>query len=197
MNKYRLRIWISLALLGSWAVILRLLDFPILPFVPFLKFDFSDLMVYVGMLIGGPKGLMLVAGIRDLSNYIMKGGEGGIPIGVIMSFIASVTMFLPSHFFLKSSLNKNRLVRIFLTPLSLVVMLCLVMSLMNYYIALPIYAKVMKLPIDHYLNYVIQFILPFNAIKGVLIAACQGILNKYIRPILEQKKYLYPLYDQF
>ena len=114
-----------------------------------------------------------------------------------MSFIASVTMFLPSHFFLKSSLNKNKLVRIFLTPLSLVVMLCLVMSLMNYYIALPIYAKVMKLPIDHYLNYVIQFILPFNAIKGVLIAACQGILNKYIRPILEQKKYLYPLYDQY
>ena len=107
-------------------------------------------MVYVGMLIGGPKGLMLVAGIRDLSNYIMKGGEGGIPIGVIMSFIASVTMFLPSHFFLKSSLNKNKIVRIFITPLSLVVMLCLVMSLMNYYIALPIYAKVMKLPIDHY-----------------------------------------------
>lgn len=178
---------VLLAILGAWAVVLRLFDFPLLPFAPFLKMDLSDLMVLIGMIVAGPKGLIAVAGIRDVINYLSQGGQAGIPIGVIMSFVASLAMFMPSHFILKHFKHLSTRFTFSLMSVATILSLTLAMALLNYYVALPIYATVMNFPISNYLEYVMTIIIPFNAIKGVIIALSQVTVFKVVIPMVEKK----------
>ncbi|MCR8968971.1 ECF transporter S component [Facklamia sp. 7083-14-GEN3] len=176
-----------LAILGAWAVVLRFFDFPILPFAPFLKVDFSDLMALIGMLIYGPQGLVAVAFIRDFVNYLLKGGEAGIPIGMIMSMTATLAMFLPSHFILKYLKEKGQVIKFTLISLSLVISLTLSMALFNYYLALPIYVKVMNFPIDDYIAYILSIIIPFNLFKGLIMVAGQFFVIKSMKTIFGRR----------
>ncbi|MGF3183013.1 ECF transporter S component [Facklamia sp. P12934] len=183
-----------LAILGAWAVVLRFFDFPILPFAPFLKVDFSDLMALIGMLIYGPQGLVAVAFIRDLVNYILKGGEAGIPIGMLMSMTATLAMFLPSHFILKYLKEKGQAIKFSLISLSLVLSLTLSMACFNYYLALPIYVKVMNFPIDDYMTYILSVIVPFNLIKGLIMVVGQIFVIKSMKTIFGRRINFYDGY---
>lgn len=190
MRKKKLTKMVLLAILGAWAIVLRMFDFPILPFAPFLKVDLSDLMVLMGMLIAGPNGLIAVAGVRDGLNYLLKGGEAGIPIGSMMSFIASLCMFLPTHLILNRSKNFASKHIYLLITFSLVVSLTLSMAILNYYITLPIYVNVMDFPIENFLNYVLTLIFPFNLIKGLILAVGQILIIKLVSPVMYKKSIL-------
>ncbi|MBG9979840.1 ECF transporter S component [Facklamia sp. DSM 111018] len=194
MKKKKLTQMVLLAILGAWAIVLRMFDFPILPFAPFLKVDLSDLMVLIGMLIAGPNGIIAVAGVRDGLNYLLKGGEAGIPIGSMMSFIASLCMFLPTHFILSRAKNfASRHIYLLMT-LSLVVSLTISMAVLNYYITLPIYVNVMHFPIENFLNYVLTLIVPFNLIKGLILAVGQILIIKLVAPAIYKKGMLNSAY---
>lgn len=194
MKKISLKQLVLLAILGAWALIMRGFDFPVLPYAPFLKVDASDLIVLIGLLIAGPKGLIAVAGVRDGAHYLMTGGEGGIPIGIIMSFLASLAMFLPTHLVLTKGKNLPHRSAQALMALGLVLSLTVVMGLFNYYLALPIYVRVMKFPIDNFLNYVMTLIIPFNLLKGILMAAGQWGVLKTLSPLIDRLVGIYPAY---
>lgn len=188
MKNKRLFTMVLLAILGAWAIVLRLLDFPVLPAAPFLKVDFSDLMVLIGLLIKGPMGAVAVALIRDIANYLMKGGEVGIPIGVIMSFTASMAMFLPTHFILKHADKIKPIIRTILMGIMLVIGLVVSMALLNYYVALPIYITVMNFPIPDITAYLLSVIMPFNLIKGLILAVGQAIIIEKIWPLILKRQ---------
>ncbi|MBZ6526288.1 ECF transporter S component [Aerococcaceae bacterium DSM 111021] len=194
-NRTRVRTMILLAILGAWAVILRFFDFPILPVAPFLKVDFSDLAVLVGMLVNGPVGIITVAFIRDLINYILQGGEAGFPIGAVMSFTASVVMFVPTHYILNSLQNVNWRVKEVLMSLTLIVGLVVSMSLINYFVALPIYTTVLNFPIDDYFGYVLAVVAPFNLIKGIFLSVGQILVLKMVPKLLIKRNTIYPAYN--
>lgn len=194
MKNMKLSRMLFLALLGAWAIVLRMFDFPILPMAPFLKVDFSDLMVLIGMLTSGPIGAVVVAGVRDVANYLMKGGEAGFPIGVIMSFIASMAMFLPTHFILTKLKNSTLNLKFALMSITLVVGLTLSMSLVNYYIALPWYVLVLNFPIDNLFNYLMAVIVPFNLIKGAILSVGQIIVIKTLVPMMKGRMVLHEPY---
>lgn len=186
--------FVLIAILGAWAIVLRMFDFPILPAAPFLKIDFSDLMVLIGLLVKGPIGAVGVAFVRDLANYLMKGGEGGIPIGTAMSFIASMAMFLPNHFLLKHFIKKSKWASYGLMSLVLSTGLVLSMALFNYYIALPIYVTVMNFPIDDIGAYLMTVIIPFNLIKAVFLSIGQIVVIEKIWPLITKRHIQYPAY---
>lgn len=185
---------VFIAILGGWAIVLRMFDFPILPAAPFLKIDFSDLMVLIGMLVKGPLGAVGVAAIRDIANYLMKGGEMGLPIGATMSFIASMAMFLPTHLFFKNARKTNKTLSYFVMSCMLIIGLVFSMGLFNYFIALPIYINVMNFPIDDITAYMMTIILPFNAIKGVFLALGQILVIEKIWPLIIKRHIQYPHY---
>nr|WP_276933269.1 ECF transporter S component [Globicatella sulfidifaciens] len=185
---------VMLAILGAWAIVLRMFDFPILPAAPFLKVDFSDLMVLIGMMIKGPIGAVAVALIRDSVNYMMKGGEAGLPIGTMMSFLASMAMFLPTHFILKHADRFKPTVRKVFMSVTLVLGLVLVMGLFNYFVALPIYVKVMNFPIPDITAYLLSVIIPFNLIKGVILSVGQLIVVEKIWPEIAKRNIEYEDY---
>ena len=194
MKKLGTKGLILLAILGAWALLLRLLNFPILPTAPFLKMDLSDLMVLMGMLTFGPKGLVVVAFIRDCTQYLIQGGEAGIPIGAFMSFVASLAMFLPGHYLLKYFKHWPTQIRYSFLSICLCLGLTLSMSLLNYYFALPIYIKILNFPISDLGDYILSFILPFNLIKGIILGACQYFMMNLVEPYLIGRGYLYYKY---
>lgn len=188
------RTMVFLAILGAWAVVLRFIDFPILPAAPFLKIDFSDLMVLIGMLVNGPVGLITVALIRDVIHYIMKGGEVGFPIGAFMSIIASIVMFLPTHYILnKFNLVSMRVKEIWMS-LALIFGLVVSMAIINYYIALPIYTTVLNFPIDDFFAYILAVVIPFNLIKGVFLAVGQIAVIRLVPNLLVKRNTIYSGY---
>lgn len=194
MRNVKLSRMVFLAILGAWAIVLRMLDFPILPVAPFLKIDFSDLMVLIGMLTSGPIGAVAVAGVRDISNYLMKGGEAGFPIGVIMSFTASMAMFLPTHFILAKLKTNSTILRNILMSITLIIGLTLSMALINYYVALPWYVLVLNFPIDNLFSYLMAVIVPFNLIKGVILSIGQIIVIKTLIPMMKRRMALHEPY---
>lgn len=195
MKNMKLSRLVFLAILGAWAIVLRTFDFPILPAAPFLKIDFSDLMVLIGLLANGPIGAIIVAGTRDLLNYIMSGGQAGLPIGVMMSFIASMAMFLPSHFILSNFKQFSMKAKHVLMSVSLVTFLVVSMGLFNYYVALPWYVAVLNFPIPDLFAYVVTIITPFNLIKGVFLVVGQLAVFKTLVPLMKKRNMLYQAYS--
>ena len=178
----RTRRLVLLSLLGGMGVVLRMFDFPILPAAPFLKVDLSEIPVFIGMLTNGPFGLICVAFVRDLLNFLIKGGEAGIPIGAIMSFIASFSLFIPTHFVLKrhaTALEWRDYLKIAIYSAFLLVV---TMSLFNYFIALPIYIRVLNFPIESKMAFIKGAVIPFNLIKSLLMTVMQwGVIQIAIR----------------
>lgn len=190
-----LRSLVLLSILGAWSIVFRMVEIPLLPAAPFLKMDFSDFVVLLGFLIQGPLGLLTVAGIRDIIWYLYTGGDMGIPIGEIMSMSASIVMFLPLFFTIKKGWSlQKRSTQVFIS-LGLIVGLTFVMSLINYYFALPFYSSVMNLPINDYFTYIISIIIPFNMIKGVIYAVGQLILLQILVPFLQKNRHI-TLYNE-
>ncbi|MBA5729358.1 ECF transporter S component [Aerococcaceae bacterium INB8] len=194
-KRSHVRTMILLAILGAWGVILRFFDFPILPAAPFLKIDFSDLVVLIGMLIHGPAGIVVVAFIRDTINYILQGGQAGFPIGAVMSFTASVVMFIPTHFILNSLKKVSWKLKAVLMSITLTVGLVVSMSIINYYIALPIYTTVLNFPIDDYFGYILTVVAPFNLIKGIFLSVGQILVIKIVPNLLRKRNTIYPGYN--
>ncbi|WP_124057437.1 ECF transporter S component [Vaginisenegalia massiliensis] len=197
MKKMTIRHLVLLAILGAWAIILRLFNFPILPAAPFLKVDFSDLMVTLGLLIQGPLGAASVAFIRDGLGYLIKGGEAGLPIGETMSFIASLAYILPLHFiFKRDNLSVRKLSHYIWACMVAIMSLVLVMGLLNYFVALPLYIKVLNFPIASIKDYVLAFILPFNLLKGLLVSFAQYLLFRLLGQQLVKRQYIDNQYQQ-
>ena len=196
MKKMNLKQMVFLAILGAWAVVMRLFDFPILPLAPFLKVDFSDLVVLIGLLVNGPIGAILVAAIRDISSYIMKGGEAGIPIGASMSFIASLAYILPVHLILLKGKNWNKFIKYSLMVGLSSVSMTFAMSLLNYFIALPLYIKILNFPIESIKDYVLSLIMPFNLIKGGIVSVGLILVLQIISPIIHKRNFGYIAYSE-
>ncbi|EEC6522052.1 ECF transporter S component, partial [Listeria monocytogenes] len=81
MKNYSMKVFVSVAVLGTLAFILMMLQFPLLPSAPFLKLDFSDIPALIGGLLFGPLAVILVELIKNVLLYIVSGSPVGVPIG--------------------------------------------------------------------------------------------------------------------
>ena len=196
MKKLDVRSLVFLAILAAWGIVLRQFDFPILPAAPFLKVDLSDLTALIALIVHGPVGLVIVALIRDSLNYVLKGGEVGIPIGAIMSFVATLAMFLPAHIALKYMKQGHKWFKYAFMSIGLILLLTVSMALINYYVALPLYIKVLNFPIDNILAYVMTLIVPFNLIKGLILAGLQVITLRTVMPFIQKRDLLFGDYQR-
>lgn len=190
MKKKSLVTWVLIALLGAWSFLFRQISFPLLPAAPFLKMDLSEIPVLAGLMTGGPVSAIGVAFIRDLINFLLKGGEMGLPVGATMSFICSLSFYLPLHYYFKRP--RSRSLRTYIVIIaSSVGLMTLFASLLNYFIALPLYIKIFNFPIDNILAYVLAVIIPFNLIKGILLAFITYFLIPIFEKIIQNHSYHY------
>jgi riboflavin transporter FmnP len=179
--------------LAAIASILRYLETP-LPLLPaFLKIDFSNIPALIGGFALGPWASVAILLIKNLL-YLPATGTGGV--GEIADFVVSLTLVLPAAIVYRRS--KKRSGAIWGMALGTALMSLLGGPLMNYYVLIPMYAKIM--PIDAILQmaalanpaitsvwaYILYAVIPFNLFKSVSICVITYLLYKPLSPILHK-----------
>lgn len=184
----------QIGMLSAIAVILMLFEFP-LWFAPgSYKMDFSEIPVLLGSFAIGPVAGVLIELIKVLLNLAFNGTITG-GVGEMANFFIGCSFVVPAAIIYKHHKSKkNALIGLTVGTIVLII----VGSFMNAYLLLPMYANVLKLPLDTLIKfgtavnpaitdlrtYVIFAVAPFNLFKGVIISIITMLIYKKISPIL-------------
>ncbi len=170
MKKYNIKSFVTIGMLSSVAFVLMLIKFPIPPFPPYLTVDFSDIPALIAAFMFGPAAAILVELFKNIIDYIVIGSEAGIPIGNFSNFIAGIVFVIPTYFVYRRLQAKHGLV------VSLVVgtlFMAIFMSILNYIAILPAYIALLgwdPMTTSALRQLVVAAVLPFNIIKGIIVA---------------------------
>lgn len=156
---------VGIALLGAIAYILMLLEFPILPVAPWMKIDFSDIPILIGLFLFGVGGAFVITIIKLLLHSAMMGFAIYDLIGSFASFLGTAVLILAFALVLRYYSGQSQ-VAIVVATIGLVV----IESLANLTFVLPFYLQVMGMKLSMSLNTVVLVaVIPFNLIKGLLV----------------------------
>ncbi len=177
---------VILALLGTIALILFFLKFP-LPFLPpYLKIDFSDMPALMAGLIFSPMAGVVVVLIKNLLYLIVTGAAD--PIGIVANFLAGVMFVLPvSLMYHKFHKGVKSIVSGLITG---TLIMAIGMTVLNYYVILPAYAWFMGWDMGNQIVWgaILIGVLPFNVIKGIVVGLLFVPLFIKMRTWIEQKQ---------
>lgn len=160
---------VGIALLGAIAYILMLLEFPILPVAPWMKIDFSDIPILIGLFLFGVGGAFVITIIKLLLHSAMMGFAIYDLIGSFASFLGTAVLILAFALVLRYYRGNPK----WRMPMAIVVAtigLVVIESLANLTFVLPFYLQVMGMKLSMSLNTVVLVaVIPFNLIKGLLV----------------------------
>ena len=158
---------IILALLGTISLLLFFLNFP-LPFLPpYLKIEFSDVPALMASLIFSPLAGIIVVAVKNLLYLAVSGA--GDPIGVAANFLAGVMFVVPVSILYHKYKGVKSIVSGLVTG---TLIMAIGMSVLNYFIILPAYGWFMGWEMTNQVIWasVLAGVLPFNIIKGIIVA---------------------------
>ncbi len=184
---------IKMALLSAIAFILMLLEFPLPLFPAFLKMDISDLPALIGGFALGPLAAIIIELIKNIFHFIFKpDGTGGA--GNLANFIVGISFTVPAAIvYIRNKTRKNAIIGMIVGTIFLIV----ISSLANYYILIPLYAKLYSMEvvmdlmtqIKHIVDiksYVVYAVIPFNLIKAIITSLIALLIYKSVSPILQR-----------
>ena len=165
----------QIAILAAIASILFYFpEVPILPATPWLKLDFSLLPALIGGFSLGPFSGILILLIKDLTGLLHS--SSGF-IGELADFLMGAAMILPASLIYKKGKSKKMAwIGMAVGTVSLIV----VAVISNQYLLIPMYTAKMNMALDIQ-KYILASVIPFNAIKGVVISVITYLLYKRLR----------------
>ncbi|NLI60591.1 MAG: ECF transporter S component [Clostridiales bacterium] len=191
---YSLNGIVKLALLSAIAFVLMLLELPLPLFPAFLKLDLSDLPALIGGFALGPMAAIIVEFIKNVFHFIFKpDGTGGA--GNIANFIVGISFTVPAAIVYMRNKSKEGAIRGMVIGIIFKIILS---SLANYYILIPLYAKLYSMDVVMDLmtkanrfivdvrSYVVFAVIPFNLIKAVITSLVALLVYKKVSPILHK-----------
>ena len=160
---------VTIGMLGAIGYVLMIMNFPFPGFPTFLQIDFSDIPALIAAIIFGPIAGILVELLKNILDYIMTGSDTGIQVGHFANFIGGVAFILPAYYLYKKMGTKRGMVYGLVGG---TVFLAVFMSLVNYFVLLPTYSVLMNWNMSgtEIRTMITTAIIPFNLIKGTLIA---------------------------
>ncbi|EOI91852.1 membrane protein [Enterococcus faecalis EnGen0298] len=183
---------VSIAMLAAIGTVLQFVAFPIMPAFSFLKIDFSDIPILLGMFLYGPLAGVITAFVRSLLHLFLTGLAPQNMVGDFASFLASSIFTLPIFYFFgkKKNIRTNRIAGL----VSGVLALTIFMSIANYFVITPIYLQLYGVTTQQFLgtslaSYVAIGIVPFNLIKGLLVSGVFLVLHAKLLPWLSKKQH--------
>ncbi|MFD1549202.1 ECF transporter S component [Levilactobacillus fuyuanensis] len=179
------RAMVEMALFAGVSYILMFVSIPIIPIVPYMKLDLSDLVVLIGLGVFGPAGAITIAAIKELLYFVTTGLDIVNFIGVLTAFIADLALVLPISAVLRRHewTFKRQVVAVIVGTLSLTI----VLSLANWWVITPLYLKVWGMSLGLPVNKLILFgVIPFNLIKGIVLGVLFILLNRRMAPGLRK-----------
>ena len=183
---------VSIAMLAAIGTVLQFVAFPIMPAFSFLKIDFSDIPILLGMFLYGPLAGVITAFVRSLLHLFLTGLAPQNMGGDFASFLASSIFTLPIFYFFgkKKNIRTNRIVGL----VSGILALTIFMSIANYFVITPVYLQLYGVTTQQFLgtslaSYVAIGIVPFNLIKGLLVSGVFLVLHAKLLPWLSKKQH--------
>ncbi|TDM42487.1 ECF transporter S component [Macrococcoides goetzii] len=177
----RTRGLVLISLLSAIAFILMFLKVPV-PFLPpYLTIDISDLPAIIALFTVGPVGAVLIEFIKNILNFVMNMTD---PVGPVANFLAGTSFILTLYVITKGRFNK-----IIPAFISATIVMTIVMSILNYFVLLPMYGMIMNLNdvVKNIQVIVTAGIIPFNIIKGLLLTILFYIVVKPLVPLLKKQ----------
>ncbi|WP_342600837.1 ECF transporter S component [Psychrobacillus sp. FSL H8-0483] len=193
MIKSKTRMLIAIAMLSSISFVLMLLAFP-LPVLPaYLKVDFSDIPALIAAITMGPIAGVLVAFLKNVLDWLFAGSPTGVPVGHMANFVTSILFLTPVYLiYRKVTSSKGIAFGLGAGTISM----AFGMSILNYYVFLPMYSYFLNFPMETgtaLFNTIIFGILPFNLIKGILVTIVMIVLFKRMKPLLDKVTHSFQL----
>ncbi|MCM3088195.1 Riboflavin transporter FmnP [Bhargavaea ginsengi] len=187
----RLRSMIAIAMLSSISFVLMLFNFPLPPFPAFLQVDFSEVPAIIAAITMGPVAGILVELLKNVLDWLFSGSPTGVPVGHMANFATGVLFILPVWWvYHRLSNAKGMTTGLILGTISMAVG----MSLLNYVLFLPLYVKFMNFPVmsgEELYQMIVLGILPFNLLKGIILAAIILLLFRSMHRWIEKQRAVY------
>lgn len=195
MRNTKVQKMITISMLSAVATVLQFLDFPIFPAFSFLKIDFSDIPIMIGMFIFGPFAGIATAFIRSLLHCFLSGATPQNVIGNSASFLATLCFTLPIYGWMKY--GKHQKFSKIIGVVSGILALTIFMSIANYFVITPFYLQLWGISAREFLGmsltkYLAIGIIPFNLIKGSLVSVVFILIHAKLLPWIVSKNQLRP-----
>lgn len=186
----------QVGILSAISAVLMLIEIPLWFAPEFYKLDLSEIPTLIGSFAIGPAAGIAIELIKNLLHIVLKGTQTG-GVGEISNFLIGCAMVVPSAIIYKRHKSKKfALVGMSVGTASMTLVGCL----LNYYLLLPFYAMVFKMPIQALVQFgtavnpfinslwalVLLAVAPFNLLKGVAVSAVTLVLYKHVSPILHR-----------
>jgi riboflavin transporter FmnP len=193
VEKTKTQAIVKVGFLSATAFILMYLEFQVPLFPGFLKLDFSDVPALIASFAIGPLYGVMVELIKNLIHATITQSGG---IGEIANFaIGSIFVYIAGIIYQFNKTRKNALISMAIAT----VVMAFTASLLNYYVFLPLYQKVMGWPMDAIINMsraanknivnvktLISYgIFPFNVLKGIVLSVITLLVYKKLSPFLK------------
>ncbi|MBA2175788.1 ECF transporter S component [Halobacillus locisalis] len=177
---------IILALFGSISMVLMLVNFPLPMLPPYLKIDFSEIPALIAAILFTPVAGIVVEGLKNTLYLIYTGAAD--PVGVVANFTAGVLFVVPvAMIYHKFKSTKSLVSGLVIGSIIMTV----AMSVLNYFLVLPAYSWFMgweTMSASVKWTTIIAGILPFNALKGIIVGTLFVLLFAKMEPWLKQKR---------
>lgn len=183
-----------IAILSAMATIIMYFEF-LVPFIPpFLKIDFSEVIVLLAALALGPISAVIIELIKNLFHLFSTQSAG---IGELANFLIGISFVVPAAIVYKKMKNKKgALLSLSIGTLSMTVFA----SIFNYFILLPLYAMVLHYPTEAVVqlgtsvnknitdikSLIALGIVPFNLLKGIIVSVLVMVIYKKVSPLLHK-----------
>ena len=166
---------VTLAMLSAAAfMLMAVVQFPILPNAPFLKYDPSDAVcVFAGITFGPASGVLVVL-VKDLLFAVLRGGS---PFGPAADFAAAGTFVAVTGWMFRRSGGGVTTSRVLLASVVGVLARVAVMIPVNFVIL----SLEFGMPAERISSMLLPIIVPFNASKGLINGILAAIL---VPPVL-------------
>ncbi len=187
---------IKISLLSVMAFLLMYIELPLPIFPDFLKIDISDLPALLGAFALGPIAAVVIELVKNILHGMLAGKTAFI--GELANFLVGSCLVLVSGYIYKVKKSKGGAVVALLIG---VIVMSIFAGILNYFVVLPLYEKVLGFPIvavvgmgakiNHNIKdlntFIIWSIIPFNILKGIVVAGVTLAIYKSVSPILHKE----------
>lgn len=180
------------AVLAGAAVILMLMDFPIVFMPGFLKMDLSEIPAIIGAFSMGPLAglwVMLLKNLLHLTNSQTAG------IGELANFLVGSAFVLTAGFIYRRYKSRQGAITALLAG---TIAMTVAAAALNYWVLIPLYQAVLNFPgetvvkMGHAVNpfiinlktFILFAIIPFNLLKGLLVSLITILIYKKLSHLL-------------
>ncbi|MFC3907097.1 ECF transporter S component [uncultured Clostridium sp.] len=169
---------IKVSLLVAISVVLMYFDFPIIPAFPWLQIDLSEVPALMGGFAYGPITGGIIVILKVILRFLLK-GTGTAFVGEIANIIVGLALVVPAaYIYHRNKSKKTAIIGMFSGAL----VMQIAGILANIYILLPLYG--MQMEGAALANYVFLGIVPFNAVKALMVSVITYLLYKKVSRVI-------------